>query len=333
MRNINIKNSILALLLLALSGTFVACNEDGKTLLYGDEVGAPAAKIYLYNVYPFTTFSASVHFDRLSNLTNVKSDDVKLPVYISVESEKDIQVKMALDTALVSKYSKQQLREYKLFPEECINFVKNTVTIKAGQRASSDSIQLAIQNTDKLAIGSYVFPISISNVSDSEVGIQDNMKAVYFKVIVTESYISVSRDALTNITDLDRTKWVMSTDSWYDTKRLADNSYSSYWSAGYSGDPLLIDLGSEEDIFAMSLTPGYSYYGTYYPKGLKLEGSVDNKTFTTIDKCTMLSPKGSATNPDIQYVKFKKTHLRYLKLSFDDSYGYSAGIGELHIYK
>jgi hypothetical protein len=333
MRNLNIKNSILALLLMALSGTFVACNEDGKTLLYGDEVDAPTAKIYLYNVYPFTTFSSNVHFDRLSNVTNIKGDEVKLPVYISMETTKDIQVKMAVDTSLVSKFSKEQYREYKLFPEECINFMKNTVTIKAGQRVSSDSIQMAIQNTDKLAIGNYVFPISISSVSDNQIGIQENMKDVYYKIIVTESYISVSRDSLTNATDLDRSKFVMSSDSWYETKKLTDGKYTTYWSAGYSGDPLLIDLGSEYDIFGLSLSPGYSYYGTYYPKVLKLEGSLDNKTFTAIDKCTMLSPKGSDSKPDIQYVKFKKTHLRYLKLSFDDSYGYSAGISELHIYR
>jgi hypothetical protein len=331
MRKINIKNSILALLLIALSGTFAACNDDGKTLIYGDEVGAPATKIYLYNSYPFTTFTANVHFDRLSNVTNVKSDEVKIPVYISREAEKDIQVKMSVDTSLVSKYSKQQMLEYKLFPEECIKLINDAVTIKAGERVSADSIQIAIQNTDKLAIGRYVFPMSISSISDKSIGIQENMKAIYYTIIVSESYISVSRDALPNATDLDRSKFIITSDAWADPKKLVDNNYSSYWYA-YDGEPLYIDLGSEQDIFGLSLSPGYSYYGSYFPKVLVLKGSLDGKAYTDIDKCTMLSPKGSSSKPDIQYVKFKKTHLRYLRLSFDSSYGYATGIGELHVF-
>lgn len=332
MRKNNIKNFILTLLLIALSGTFVACSEDGKALLYGDEVGAPASKIYLYNVYPFTSFSANVHFDRLSKVTNVKSDDVKVPVYISREVEKDVQVKLSLDTALVKKYSKEQMIDYKLFPEECVNFKNNTVTIKAGQRVSSDSIQMTLQNTDKLTIGRYVFPISISSTSDTSIGIEENMKEIYFKVIVTESYISVSRDALTDATDLDRTKFVITSDAWADTKKLVDNNYNTYWYA-YDREPLNIDLGSEQDIFGLSLSPGYSSYGSYFPKVLVLKGSLDGKTYTDIDKCTMLTPTGSSSKPDIQYIKFKKTHLKYLRLSFDSSYGYATGIGELHIFK
>jgi hypothetical protein len=334
MKKINIKNSVFTLLLVAITSLLAACNDDGKTLVYGDEVGAPTAKAYIYSVYPFTSFSGSVHFDRLNKLTNVKTDVVKLPIHLSMNATKDIQVKMAVDTSLVSVYSKQQYLEYKLFPEECIQFVKNSVTIKAGARVSSDSIELALQNTDKLAIGRYVFPIAISSISDEGVGIQENMKSVFYKIIVTESYISVGRDPLPNATALDRTKFQFSSDSYYSTEKLVDGKYTSYWSASYSSYPLLIDLGSEEDIFGLSLAPGYSsYYGIYFVKGLKLEGSLDNDKFTTIDQCTMLSPKGTSTEPDIQYVQFKKTHLRYLRLSFDDSYGYSAGISEIQIYK
>jgi hypothetical protein len=319
---------------LALTGLLAACNDDGKTLLYGDEVGAPAAKTYIYSVYPFTSFSGNIHFDRLNKVTQVKSDEVKIPIHLSLEATKDVQVTMALDTSLVSVFSKQQLLDYKLFPEESIKFIRNTVTIKAGERVSGDSIELALQNTDNLAVGRYVFPIAIKSVSDSEVGIQENMKNVFYKIIVTESYISVGRDPLPGATALDRTKMTFSSDSYYSTDRLCDGKYTSYWSAGYSGDPLLVDLGSEQDIFGLSLAPGYSaYYGIYFVKGLKLEGSLDNKTFTVIDQCTMLYPKGSSSDPDIQYVQFKKTHLRYLRLSFDDSYGYSAGISEIQIYK
>lgn len=334
MKKINIKNSVFTLLLIALTSLLTACNDDGKTLLYGDEIEAPAAKAYIYSVYPFTNFTGSVHFDRLNKVTNIKTDAVKLPIHLSVNATKDVQVKMAVDTSLVRVYSKQQYIDYKLFPEECIQFVRNTVTIKEGTRISADSIELALQNTDNLAIGKYVFPIAISSISDEGIGIQESMKSVFYKIIVTESYISVGRDPLPNATALDRTKFKFTSESYYSTAKLVDNNYSTYWSASYSSYPLLIDMGSEEDIFGLSLAPGYSsYYGSYFVKGLKLEGSLDNKTFTTIDQCTMLSPKGSATEPDIQYVQFKKTHLRYLRLSFDDSYGYSAGISEIQIYK
>lgn len=47
----------------------------------------------------------------------------------------------------------------------------------------------------------------------------------------------------------------------------------------------------------------------------------------------MLSPQGDVSNPDIQYIAFKKTNLQYLRIKYSDCYSYYCGIGELNIYK
>lgn len=320
--------------------TLTSCNNDPQILSYGDEAGAPKAKVYIdISMYPNSTFSGQINFDRYKGNYSINTDIVKFPIKSSRAENHDIEVQVGLDTALVRKYSKDMFLEYKLFPEEFIQYVHKSVTVKSGSRVSADSIEIAFNNVEKIPVGRYVFPISITSTSEGNDMISDKFKSVYYTISVKESFISIDREPLAGVTAMDRTKFVLTPSNYYRTALLVDGNYKTYWTPNNTyGSSVTIDLGSEEDIPCIALSPNYYY--SYWSekespelvKNITLEGSIDGITFTKIDSGTMLKPTGTSKEPDIQYVKFKKTHLRYLKITASGSYGGSS-ISEIQIYK
>ena len=313
--------------------SFASCEKDEQVLLYGDEPNAVTTKLYVSNgLTPLNSFNAKVHNDRLASKTTFTGDEFSFPILSSMTLQNDVKVMVEPDTLAENAFNETQIVKIKSLPQEFIEIVNKEVIIKKGERRSNDSIKFALKNLDKL-IGTYIFGVSIKSISDNSIGISDNMRNVIYKITATESYISVGREPLVGVKALDSSLFKFITSSYNDPLKMIDNDYSTSWNSGYGKKELIIDLGGEFGVTGFSMSPYYSTWSDYLPKNMDIYASNDNKSWKLVEKCKMLTPLGSVSKPGIQYVKFRKTNMKFLKFYFNDYYGYGVGIGELKIYE
>ena len=326
------KYIIAVVWIVILCFSFTGCEKNEQILLYGDESADVVTKLYVSNgLTPLNAYTAKVHNDRLSGKVTFVGDQFCFPVYSSYSVMEDVKVNIEVDSLAEKTYNETNMTNYPSLPPEFVEILKKEVIIKKGERISSDSVKFTLRNIDKL-LGTYIYGVSIKSSSVSSIGISDKMKNVIYKIVATESYISVGREPLLGSSSLDRTlfKFMNSTNN---PESMIDSDFSTAWSAEYGVKELMVDLGQSFVVTGISMSPGYFSWGNYLPKNINIMSSVDNITWNPVDKCKLLSPIGSRSKPDIQYVAFKQTEMRYIKFYFKDYYGYGVSIGELHIYK
>lgn len=315
-----------------LSFSFIACEKNEQILLYGDETANVVTKLYISNgLTPLNSYTVKVHNDRLSGKVTFTGNDFCFPVNSSCSVAENVKVTLDEDTLAAKIYNELNKTNYPSLPAEFVEAVIKEVTIKKGDRVSADSVKFNLRNLDKL-VGTYIYGVYIKSSSVNSIGISENMKEVIFKIVATESYISVGREPLTGATALDKKTFKFIPSS-YNPERMTDNDYSTSWSAKYGNKELIVDLGQSYSITGFSMSPGYLSWGNYLPKNINISVSDDNVTWSLLDKCKLIPPIGTEEDPDIQYVIFKKTKMRYIKFYFNDYYGYGASIGELEIYR
>ena len=325
MKHFNFKWLFTACLFIIALFTLNACGDD-EEMDYD-------MKLYVNSGFN-TTYFSKVHNDRVLNRTIITNGVVKFPVTSTRPVPKDIKVVFGIDESLLDTYNTEHETEYQLLSQEHFKLINNTVVIEHKETCSIDSVKLEIIDPENITPGNYMVPLSITAISDENIQISSNYGNVYISVSVEESYISLQREPFEGMVAIDnRSEWEFPGAS-YSAVRMVDEDFSSYWYSNDDPGEIKVKLKQPEEVRGVSMSPFYFY--SYYIcllKNVVFDASDDGVTWTNIDKCTMLSPQGDVSNPDIQYIAFKKTNLQYLRIKYSGCYSYYCGIGELNIYK
>lgn len=176
----------IALGAMALTSLFSSCNDDTKRLVFDDEKDSLVTKMYFNNgLYPLNTYDMKITRSLATGIITIVGDSIKFPVRSSLTLTDEVQVSLGSDTAFVSKYNKANTSKYLPLPE---NYMAHTasVSLKAGSRASNDSVLVNLLQTDKIPVGNYLFPLVIKSASNKNVVVSDTLNCMFFRVSVTE---------------------------------------------------------------------------------------------------------------------------------------------------
>lgn len=108
----------------------------------------------------------------------IAGNDLKFPVLLTRPYSEDVQVTAWIDTTLISVYDTTYSAKSPQLPEGFFALGNNTVTIKAGQTISGDSISLAVNPAKQVDKSSFVIPLVISTVN-SRVPTSSNRNIMY----------------------------------------------------------------------------------------------------------------------------------------------------------
>lgn len=185
MKNIKLHQILIGMLLIL---NLSACTDD-------DSGNMNEVKVYI----PAIGSSYNVIKGNVLTLRDemIAGNDLKFPVLLTRPYSKDVQVTAWIDTTLISVYDSIYNASSPRFPEGFFSLSNNTVTIKAGQTTSGDSISLAVNPEILAAKSSYVIPVVISTVN-SGVPISSNRNVMYVNTNFAKVNSSLGALSLSN---------------------------------------------------------------------------------------------------------------------------------------
>lgn len=318
----------------------IACSDDDEeSTLYGP-------KIYLSNgVIPMT----EIQWNVLQTPVGVKSDytEVKFPVKVTQPLTSDVVVSVEIDPSAVDTYNAAHKTSYQGPTDDSYNFTKNSVTIKAGETESSDSISCTITDFKKLnAQGGHLIPFKLSE-SSSGATLSSNMNMMYLKI--NNSFSNIDQDAKTveGVT-CDRTNWTYTSSVSGYLSDAFDGDLTTYWEAYTWWEDkvtLDIDFGSKVAMKGITLSPCYyedRWASEKYPYNLKTVEvliSENNNSWISQGKIVFdpIDENASEENPALNVIKFYgPITTQYVRLSITDSWCgdyIDAYVGEINVIK
>jgi len=167
--------------------TFGSCSSDD----HYDVTGNPDNLVYFRaGSANSNEFTATVKHTPVGDFSDLK---IKLPVYLQRSVAAGTTVTVALDNTAVETYNAEKSTSYAALPEAVVQIVKNTVVFKADTLASTDSVEVQLQETAlaQLTESEYLLPLRITNVSGGASGSQER-GVIYVKISNVNDYIHVT---------------------------------------------------------------------------------------------------------------------------------------------
>jgi len=173
--------------------TFGSCSSDD----HYDVTGNPDNLVYFRaGSANSNEFTATVKHTPVGDFSDLK---IKLPVYLQRSVAAGTTVTVALDNTAVETYNAEKSTSYATLPEAVVQIVKNTVVFKADTLASTDSVEVQLQEAAlaQLTESAYLMPLRIINVSGGASGSEER-GIIYVKISNVNDYIHVnSNDVVT----------------------------------------------------------------------------------------------------------------------------------------
>lgn len=119
-------------------------------------------------------------------------DTLSVNVAIPIEDAWNLQCKVEVDFAALEKYNKDNDSNFKLLPEKCYQ-LPNSVMFEKKQKQAPFNV---IIHKSEIEYGSFILPLSISNVSKDEFVIDENKKTILMGISFTLPDISLTADML-----------------------------------------------------------------------------------------------------------------------------------------
>lgn len=307
-----------------------------------DDLSTTGLKVFINSeIYPTNQFK----IDAIRTPVSVETSEViKFPIKLTYPSPVDMVVHMAVDNSLVDSYNTNNGTSYKALPEGAV-ICTGSISIKANEMISTDSVALESIDLSKAEENSYLIPIKIAELVSSNKGAQisENLSTVYITAKVTITNINIS--VLTNTGDVyDKESWSASAltekEEKYAASKMIDGDNSTAWiCANKSVDEsiLTIDMSKNQSMAGIRITPNFAYSGALYAiKQVEVYTSDDNSNWTKQGVSGVFSKTiGNATTPNYKIIQFyTPVSARYFQLRLIQNWStLYTGIGEIDVIK
>lgn len=137
-------------------------------------------------------FTQNGFVDRVIDYTDTGIDTTHVSISVSGTSvlEQDIVVGYSVDADTLAGYNFERFRDktalyYSMLPEDCYDFLDETVTIKSGDEYATLPIQINMDKINKYV--NYVLPLKITSVSSCEPGLK-NYATILMNILLKNSF-------------------------------------------------------------------------------------------------------------------------------------------------
>lgn len=334
MKYLNIKK-VLAFVVVMMTVTMVSsCKED-------EDLNPDELKVYINNqLYPINTINAGITVTPVGVICDMK--EYKFPIRITFPSVSDIKVLMEIDEEYISLYNEKNGTNYLAMPKGSYTYTESA-TIKANESQSRDSINFSLSDLSKCTDpNGYIIPLKIKEIQtkDKNVQISQNLSNARFIISVNYSNINASATILTG-DKIDRSSWIVETiqdrDYGKGAPTLIDNNFSTAWVPRIDRQlPIaIIDMGSEQNVKGLIMTPSYWYPDYYCVTGAEIYSSNDKANWKKEGVTPSYSkPLGSISNPSPRIIAFHKAvQARYFKIKVTSCINNIGGFSEIDAVK
>lgn len=254
----------------------------------------------------------------------------------------DVVVTFEAAPHLIDAYNDLNLTNYRLLPEGCFSLENNQVIIRQGE-SGSNPMSIRINTAGMPGPGPYLLPISITEVSDLSIKINESLRSVFF--IVRGFYPS---NPFT--TDFDRNGWVVLSCSSFSAlaqeytpaELMLDGDEQTFWGTEYSPNRV-----SPPHVVVIDMQEPLTVHGGRIKGRLDKEGNLVNNGQAKIVTISLSDDNESWKEAGTYMLPFEKentffldyhTSGRYLRISVDRCYAgaasefYQAAISELNLF-
>lgn len=275
-----------------------------------------------------------------------EQNEFKFPVMLTLPLQTDIEISVELAMNEIDVYNTNNNTSYASPSSDSYSFTNKSVTIKAGELESSDSICLTINDFNLLSASEgYIFPFRLSEVSKGNVSISSNLNMLY--LILNNSFSNIDTKATSIEGEVcDRSSWICTSPNSYYTnpQDVLDGDPRTQWEGFTYGNQISfkINMGTQNSIKGLTFSPNYIANGQICPGNMKTTNvytSNDGNDWTSQGTIVMpsISSNASYDNPVLNIIKFYgPVTTQYIKLempdSWDDSY-IDVYIGEINAIK
>lgn len=275
-----------------------------------------------------------------------EQNEFKFPVMLTLPLQTDIEISVELAMNEIDVYNTNNNTSYASPSSDSYSFTNKSVTIKAGELESSDSICLTINDFNLLnAEEGYIFPFRLSEVSTGNASISSNLNMLY--LVLNNTFSNIDTKAVSIEGEVcDRSRWICtSPDSYYtDPQDVLDGNPYSQWEGFTYGNQISfkINMGTQNSIKGLTFSPNYVPDGQICPNNMKTTNvSTSNDGYEWTDQGSIVMPAVSANasynNPVLNIIKFySPVTTQYIKLEMPDSWNDSyidVYIGEINAIK
>ena len=331
MKKVYIYNLLLLILTL---GVFQSCDK-------ADEINTVGLKVYVNTgISPINNYSFHITHTPTTSVANYS--ELKFPLKTTRASIVDILGEVEIDNDIIDAYNEANGTKFEKCPEGLFQMSKS-VTIKAGNAESSDSIKFELTDLTQLkSISGYMVPIKISNIQTSDIGAQISSNMNFIYLFITAETNNIDLNATTIDGDvIDKSDWsveaVGTYNATYKAENAIDGSNISVWFYTATRNPsITIDMSREQIVKGLRLVPNYNAFNkTYAFKRFEVDTSLDGTTWAKHGKSNVFEiPVGSASSPDYRVVKFySQVNARFIRLRMTENHAGWGGISEIEAFK
>jgi len=136
--------------------------------------------------------------------TILKGINTSFPVFITRPFTTDIQVTAKIDTGLVKQYDKENSVTSLPLPADAFTLLNNgSVTIKAGEITSVDSLEVRLTDATKIKPGAntYIVPVVLTMASGN-IPVSNARQIMYLKIAINNTSVSLAEVSGKNTVDI-----------------------------------------------------------------------------------------------------------------------------------
>lgn len=325
--------------ILALSlGGLWACGEDESYDFPGDAMN----RVYIKNS------SSSYQFIHTPAST-LGTLDFKMPVYATHKASANIKATVEIDNTLVEAYNKQNGKEFMTLPNNALLIKNGTMTILAGEKISSDSIHITINESALSGLRSktgYLIPLKLTSAEGANASVSTNVNYAYLTINTRTDNDMINDDATENGAQghliEKRGDWTAflvnetGIDVTGSTSAMFDGDEKTAWKASAAETfDFVVDLKKEYGVTAISAYYNlfdYYQYGTLL-KDSKVQSSKNGSEWTSVG--TVTSGGGWDSKSIIFYLPITARYFKFsvpLGMNWEGYESVSAQITEFRIY-
>lgn len=250
---------------------------------------------------------------------------VKIPVRVNLPLNSDATVSARINNDLIVQYNTDKGTNYKAFPEGSVDWIKTSVSIKAGSNKSVDSLEFLVpEDQYKHFIESaYLLPIQLV---DASAGVISTNESVLW-IFVNSEYRQIRANA--GVDDIlgaiaNRTGWnISSTDepTLNYTACLDGSLTTGVRFSNVEVPTITVDMGKVNKVSGLRLAPYRTTSAYFRLSSVKVELSLDNQSWNILGTADSMATSGS-----YQLVGFYcGIDARYIRLTLTWSNGSRSG--------
>jgi hypothetical protein len=241
--------------------------------------------------------------------------DLESPVYVTFEANPE----------LVAEYNDVMSAAYKVLPAQNYILEHRTVAIAAGSM-NSDAMKVTLCPDGLLSKGPYMLPVTISNVSDKDMKVNEDLKTLYIVVKYDDSSLTFE--------NYEKIGWEVVDCSYnaegHGPEAVLDGDPDTWWEGVQTLDEsmgqklthsLTVDMLRPVVIHGLGIrartrmVAGAQYHYAGQPRQVEVELSTDKQTWVKVQKAVVL-PFGIESS--IRFEEYMKA--RYVRLTVNNTW-------------